>query len=91
MPVSHAGPRLEAPALEDATGALRARGLGVSAARRLVLEAIYAADGPISALLARGYIGTMPHDEPLRLARADVVRLNEHGHDWVVAVPCAGG
>jgi hypothetical protein len=23
-------------------------------------------------MLARGYTGTMPHDEPLRLARADV-------------------
>ena len=70
MPVSHAGPRLEAPDLEDAIGALRARGLRVSAARRLVLEAIYAADGPISAEeVAGGLGGRLPRSDPASVYR----------------------
>jgi Fur family ferric uptake transcriptional regulator len=35
--------------IEDAVGALRARGLRVSIARRLVLELLFAASGPVSA------------------------------------------
>lgn len=35
--------------LADAIGALRARGLRLSSARRLVLEALFAAEGPVSA------------------------------------------
>ena len=43
------GPRLDAPDLDSAVEALRAGGLRVSAARRLVLEALYGADGPVTA------------------------------------------
>src|ERR1700712_4035206 len=35
--------------IDDAVGALRARGLRVSIARRLVLELLFAASGPVSA------------------------------------------
>jgi Fur family transcriptional regulator, ferric uptake regulator len=49
MTVAHHTPPLAAPNVSAALGALRARGLRVSAARRLVLEALYAAEGPISA------------------------------------------
>lgn len=70
MPVSHPGPLLEAPDLEDAIGALRTRGLRVSAARRLVLEAIYAADGPISAEeVAGGLGGRLPRSDPASVYR----------------------
>jgi Fur family ferric uptake transcriptional regulator len=47
--------------LDSAIAALRARGLRVSAARRLVLEALFAADGPVSVdELARGLGGRVP-------------------------------
>jgi Fur family ferric uptake transcriptional regulator len=45
---SHA-PALACADLQGAIAALRARGLRLSASRRLVLEALYAADGPMSA------------------------------------------
>jgi Fur family ferric uptake transcriptional regulator len=61
--VTAASPSLPLPAhtLDAAVAALRARGLRVSAARRLVLEALYAADGPVSAdAIAGGLDGRLP-------------------------------
>lgn len=49
MSVAHDVPTLRAPSLGAALGQLRARGMRVSAARRQILEALYAADGPLSA------------------------------------------
>ncbi|HEX6026483.1 MAG TPA: Fur family transcriptional regulator [Solirubrobacter sp.] len=49
MTVAHLTPALRAPSLTSALGALRARGMRVSTARRQVLEALYSADGPVSA------------------------------------------
>jgi Fur family transcriptional regulator, ferric uptake regulator len=49
MTLAHHSPPVRAPTLAAALGALRARGLRVSTARRLALEALYAADGPMSA------------------------------------------
>src|SRR5262245_11428691 len=49
MTMVHHAPPLRAPSLGAALGLLRARGLRVSAARRLVLEALYAAEAPMSA------------------------------------------
>lgn len=46
MTVAHTGPTAHAPDVEAAVASMRARGLRVTAARRLVLEALYAADGP---------------------------------------------
>jgi Fur family transcriptional regulator, ferric uptake regulator len=58
------GPRLDAPDLDSAVEALRARGLRVSAARRLVLEALYAADGPVTAeQVAGGLDGRLPRSD----------------------------
>jgi len=52
---------LPARTLDAAVAALRARGLRISAARRLVLEALYAADGPVSAeAIAGGLDGRLP-------------------------------
>ncbi len=49
MTVAPDAPPLAFADLEQAVGALRERGLRLSSARRLVLEALFAADGPISA------------------------------------------
>lgn len=64
MTVSHRHPPLLAASVEDACDALRARGLRVSSARRLVLEALFAADGPVSAdLIAAGLDGRLPRSD----------------------------
>jgi Fur family transcriptional regulator, ferric uptake regulator len=42
-------PLVEAPDLESAAAVVRARGLRLSTARRLVLEALYATDEPLTA------------------------------------------
>lgn len=61
MTVSHAGPAMPAHDLDAAIAALRSHGLRVSAARRLVLEALFAADGPVSAEeIAAGVGGRIP-------------------------------
>ena len=58
------GPRLDAPDLDSAVAALRASGLRVSAARRLVLEALYGADGPVTAeQVAGGLAGRLPRSD----------------------------
>src|SRR5919109_3765533 len=49
MTVAHHAEALRAPSLTAALCALRARGLRVSTARRLVLQALYEAEGPLSA------------------------------------------
>jgi Fur family ferric uptake transcriptional regulator len=50
-----------AHSVEDAVAALRARGLRVSAARRLVLESLFLAERPLSAEeIARGVPGRLP-------------------------------
>lgn len=64
MTSPHLGPSLAAPDLDSALEALRARGLRVSAARRLVLEALYAADAPVSAdQIATGLAGRLPRSD----------------------------
>jgi Fur family ferric uptake transcriptional regulator len=58
------GPRLDAPDLDSAVDALRASGLRVSAARRLVLEALYGAEGPVTAeQVAGGLSGRLPRSD----------------------------
>ncbi len=58
------GPTLDAPDLDSAVDALRASGLRVSAARRLVLEALYAADAPVTAeQVAGGLDGRLPRSD----------------------------
>lgn len=49
MTLAPDAPRLQFGSLADAVKALRARGLRLSTARRLVLEALFAAEGPVSA------------------------------------------
>jgi Fur family transcriptional regulator, ferric uptake regulator len=60
----HSGPTLEAPDLDSALAALRARGLRVSAARRLVLETLYASADPLTAeQIAAGLDGRVPRSD----------------------------
>jgi len=64
MTAPRTGPSLDAPDLESAIDALRAGGLRVSAARRLVLEALYGAPGPITAdQIADGLAGRLPRSD----------------------------
>jgi Fur family transcriptional regulator, ferric uptake regulator len=58
------GPRLDAPDLDSAVDALRGSGLRVSSARRLVLEALYGAEGPVTAeQVAGGLAGRLPRSD----------------------------
>ena len=50
MTVAPDAPRLRFDTLAQAVDALRERGLRLSTARRLVLEALFAAEGPVSAV-----------------------------------------
>ena len=60
----HTGPSIAAPDMDAAVEALRSRGLRISAARRLVLEALFAADTPISAeQVADGLAGRLPRSD----------------------------
>ena len=64
MTVSHAGPPLAAPTIDAALERLRDNGLRVSAARRLVLAALFAADQPIPAeRIAAGLDGMFPSSD----------------------------
>ena len=64
MTVSHVTPPGAAATVPAAVGALRANGLRVSAARRLVLEALFAADGPVTAeAIAAGLGGRLPSSD----------------------------
>src|SRR5215208_4964015 len=61
MSSPHATQPVSAPDVSSALNALRLRGLRVSAARRLVLEALYRADGPVTAEeIAAGLGGRLP-------------------------------
>jgi Fur family transcriptional regulator, ferric uptake regulator len=62
--VPNTGPPVAAPDLASAVELLRSRGLRVSAARRLVLEALFVADGPIPAeRIADGLSGRLPRSD----------------------------
>jgi Fur family transcriptional regulator, ferric uptake regulator len=76
---------LEAPDLESAVEGLRERGLRVSAARRLVLEALYTARGPITAeQIATGLAGKLPRSDLASVYRnleiLEEVGLVRHAH-----------
>lgn len=88
MTAPYTGPSLEAPDVESAVEALRARGMRISSARRLVLEALYAADAPISAeQIADGLAGRLPRSDLASvyrnletLAQVGLVRHSHLGH-----------
>ena len=62
--VPHTGRPLAAPDMDSAVELLRSHGLRVSAARRLVLDAVFVADGPVSAdRIADGLAGRLPRSD----------------------------
>lgn len=64
MPASHASPTLAAPDPEAAAAAVRGRGLRLTAARRIVIEALFAAGRPLSAVeIAEGLDGRLPRSD----------------------------
>ena len=85
MTAPHTGPSLEAPDVETAIEALRAKGMRISSARRLVLEALYAADAPITAeQIADGLAGRLPRSDLASVYRnletLEQVGLVRHSH-----------
>jgi Fur family ferric uptake transcriptional regulator len=85
MTATFARPPLAAATPTAAVGALRARGLRVSAARRLVLEALYASEGPVSAEdIAGGLHGHLPPSDLGSVYRnldtLETVGLVQHVH-----------
>jgi Fur family transcriptional regulator, ferric uptake regulator len=81
----HTGPPLAAPDMDAAVEALRSQGLRVSAARRLVLESLFAADGPIPAeRIADGLAGRLPQSDLASVYRnletLEAVGLVRHFH-----------
>jgi Fur family transcriptional regulator, ferric uptake regulator len=77
--VPHASPPLAAPDVDTAVEALRAHGLRVSAARRLVLEALFAAERPVPAeQIADGLAGRLPRSD-LASAYRNLETLEEVG------------
>jgi Fur family transcriptional regulator, ferric uptake regulator len=81
----HTGPALHAPDLDSAIEALRTKGLRVSAARRLVLGALYGAPGPVTAdQIADGLAGRLPRSDPASVYRnletLEEVGLVRHFH-----------
>ena len=78
MARSHSVVPLQAPDVEAAVGAMRAHGMRVSTARRLVLEALYATDEPMTAeQVAEGLRGVPRSD--LASVYRNLERLEEIG------------
>jgi len=61
---THPGPALVAQTAAEAEGIVRSRGLRVTAARRLVIEALFAADAPVTAEeIAAGLDARLPRSD----------------------------
>jgi Fur family ferric uptake transcriptional regulator len=85
MTATHTGPPLVAADRNAAIEALRSRGLRVSAARRLALEALFTAENPISAeQIADGLAGRLPRSDLASVYRnletLEAVGLVRHFH-----------
>jgi len=82
---SHPAPPIAARDVDEAIAAVRERGLRVSSARRLLLEALFAADGPQTAEeLAAGAGGGLTSTDPAsvyrNLERLEAIGLVRHVH-----------
>lgn len=98
MTRSHAGTVVDAPDLDSALAVLRSRGMRASAARRVVLGTLYAADGPLTAdQVAGGLGGRLPRSDLASvyrnletLERAGLVRHVHLGHGPGLYMRAAG-
>src|SRR5919199_867656 len=97
MSVPHLTPAVPATSAEDAVRVLRDRGLRVTASRRLVIEALYAAGRPVTAEeIASGMYGRLPRCDLASAYRnletledAGVVRHMHLGHGPGLYAPAA--
>jgi Fur family transcriptional regulator, ferric uptake regulator len=85
MTSSHPAPPLPAASADEAMAAVRSRGMRVSAARRLLIEALFAAEGPVTAEeLADGLGGSVTVSDPAsvyrNLERLESIGLVRHVH-----------
>jgi Fe2+ or Zn2+ uptake regulation protein len=85
MTVPHHSSPLAAPSVEAAVSLLRTHGLRVSAARRLVIEALFAAERPLTAEeIAAGLEGWLPSSDLASVYRnldtLEEVGLVQHFH-----------
>jgi Fur family ferric uptake transcriptional regulator len=85
---AHLTPEVRVESVEDALDVLRSEGLRVSAARRLLVEALFAAGGPVTAeQIAAGAGGRVPEADVASvyrnlelLERVGLVRHSHLGH-----------
>jgi len=88
MPAASLSPTLAAPDVETVLRAIRVRGLRATAARRVLIEALFAAAGPVTASeIADGLGGRVPGADPAAvyrnlelLERVGLVRHTHAGH-----------
>jgi Fur family ferric uptake transcriptional regulator len=81
MTVAHLAPRKAAPTLASAIGAVRARGLRVSTTRRLILEALFATERPVTAETLAGRLRCGDLASVYRnLERLEAIGLVRHVH-----------
>ncbi len=81
MTASHPAPAIAARDLDEAIAAVRERGLRVSSARRLLLEALFAADGPRTAEELAGDAAAGDSASVYRnLERLEAIGLVRHVH-----------
>jgi Fur family ferric uptake transcriptional regulator len=99
MSVPHLAPTVTATNAPTAIRALHERGLRVTAARRLVVEALYAAGRPVTAEeIASGMYGRLPRCDLASVYRnletfedAGIVRHMHLGHGPGLYAPAAAG
>ena len=97
MTVAHTGALLDAADSDQAMAMLRAHGMRVSAARRLVIEALFATQEPVSAeQIAEGLGGRLPGSDIASvyrnldtLERIGLVRHYHAGHGPGLYAPAA--
>ena len=84
MTASHPAPAVLANNLDEAMALVREQGLRVSSARRLLLEALFAADGPRTADELAAGAGGVPSTDPAsvyrNLERLEAIGLVRHVH-----------
>ena len=80
MPVPHVTPVISAPDVESTLTALRRRGMRISAARRLVLEALFTAGEPVSAPELSDRTGLDSASVYANLNALEAVGLITHAH-----------
>ena len=89
MTLASRTPPLAAESVDEAEALLRERGLRASAARRLVLETLFAAETPLSAeRVAEGVIGRVPRSDLASVYR-NLERLHRRRPDAAHGVRAA--